>query len=158
MTRHNILFVCLGNICRSPMAEGVFRTIVTEAGLGDRFHIDSAGTGSWHLGDPPDRRAQRAAKARGIDISDQRARCIEQADFDRFDLILAMDQGNLGDLMHAAPEARTDRVRLFLEFAPELGRREVPDPYYGGTDGFEHVLDLVETAGRGLLEALQKPR
>lgn len=155
MPKTKILFVCLGNICRSPMAEGVFRHIAGEAGALERLEIDSAATGAWHTGDPPDARAQAAAKSRGIDISMQRARSIERDDFETFDLILAMDNMNHGDLKEMAPPGHDHKVRLFLSFAPALGVEEVPDPYYGGPEGFDHVLDLVDEAGRALLAAVE---
>jgi protein-tyrosine phosphatase len=141
-----ILFVCLGNICRSPTAEGVMRRLVEEEGLEDQIEIDSAGTGGWHVGAPPDQRATEAARRRGTTLSGA-ARRFDPADFDRFDLILAMDAENKRDLLALAPddEARA-KVRLFLS-----GGRDVPDPYYGGAGGFEEVLDLVEEAARELL-------
>jgi protein-tyrosine phosphatase len=146
-----VLFVCLGNICRSPTAEGVFRAIVDEAGLGDLVKIDSAGTSGWHIGDPPDERGQRAALTRGYDLSQQRARKVGPRDFETFDYIIGMDSRNVADLSAMAPAGTRDKVSLFLAFAPETGEREIPDPYYGGPDGFDQVLDLVEAASRGLL-------
>lgn len=154
MIEHRILFVCLGNICRSPMAEGVFRQVVGSHGAGDRFLIESAGMGSWHVGEPPDARAQEAARRRGIDISAQRARRVADDDFQRFGLILAMDDSNRNGLLRLAPEPHQAKVRLFLEFAPGADRQDVPDPYYGELDGFEQVLDLIETASDGLYRAL----
>ncbi len=154
MIEHRILFVCLGNICRSPMAEGVFRHVVGCRGAADRFLIDSAGMGSWHIGEPPDARAQAAARGRGVEISSQRARRVAADDFERFDTILAMDESNRNDLLNLAPELHQPKVRLLLEFAPDAGRLEVPDPYYGGADGFERVLDLIERASDGLYRAL----
>jgi protein-tyrosine phosphatase len=150
-----ILFVCLGNICRSPTAEGVMRKLVREAGLADRIELDSAGTGSWHVGAPPDARATSAAATRGIELGGC-ARKLSPGDFERFDLILAMDRSNLADVRAAAPDhdART-KVRLLREFDPESNGRvdlDVPDPYYGGAGGFDDVLDLVEAACRGLLD------
>ena len=153
--RHRILFVCLGNICRSPMAEGVFRKVAVDAGLLDHLVIDSAGTGNWHVGDPPDPRAQAATAVRGIDISGLRARQVSSQDFDNFDLLLAMDQSNHNDLTALGAGEAVDRVRLFLDYAPDLGLRDVPDPYYGGKDGFDDVLNLVELASEGLLRELQ---
>ena len=154
--RHRILFVCLGNICRSPMAEGVFRRTIAEAGLEEAFAIDSAGTGDWHIGHPPDERARAAAAARGIDISHLRARQVCPADFDRFDMLLAMDRDNRESLLVMAPsQSDARKVHLFLDFAPEAGASEVPDPYYGGRRGFETVLDLIEQASRGLLTHLE---
>jgi protein-tyrosine phosphatase len=148
-----ILFVCMGNICRSPTAEGVMRTLLREEGLDGGIEIDSAGTGGWHAGEPPDRRATTAAARRGISLEGA-ARQVTPDDFDRFDLILAMDRENLSHLLAIAPDARARRkVRLLREFdraaGPDL---DVPDPYYGGADGFDEVLDLVEAACRGLLE------
>ncbi len=146
-----ILFVCTGNICRSPTAEGLFRALVDEAGLADRIAADSAGTEGYHVGEPPDRRSQRAARARNVDIGNQRARRLRAEDFYDFDFILAMDRGHLSEISAAAPTDARARVHLFLEFAPDLGMRDVPDPYYGGSGGFEEVLDLVEAAAAGLL-------
>ena len=150
-----LLFVCMGNICRSPTAEGVMRHLVAEEGLQDRVEIDSAGTGGWHAGDPPDRRATEAARARGIELSGG-ARQITREDFERFDLLLCADRDNLRDVRRLAPDTGSaEKVRLLREFdpasasAPDL---DVPDPYYGGPDGFERVLDQVEAACRGLLE------
>ena len=154
MIEHRILFVCLGNICRSPMAEGVFRHLVAARGATERFHIDSAGTGAWHVGEPPDSRAQEVVGSRGIDISAQRARRIELDDFERFDMLLAMDRSNQTVLQRLAPEPHRDKTKLLLSFAPDCKRKDVPDPYFGGADGFEHVLDLIESASAGLFEAL----
>ena len=149
-----ILFVCSGNICRSPTAEGVFRALVERAGLADRFDIDSAGTHDEHEGQPPDRRAQRHAKRRGYDLSSIRARPIVADDFRRFDLLLAMDQYHLRVLKRMRPANGRNIVRLFLDYAGGVATREVPDPYYSGPDAFEQVLDLVEAGASGLLEAL----
>ncbi len=154
-SKTSILFVCMGNICRSPTAEGVFRHRVIEAGLGDRIVIDSAGTHAYHVGNPPDRRASAAAERRGIFLGDIRARRVSDEDFERFDYIIAMDLDNVEDLKDRAAPEHHAKVRLFMEFSS--GReREVPDPYYGGASGFERVLDLVEEASRGLLETLSK--
>ena len=149
MTR--VLFVCLGNICRSPTAEGVMRRLVREAGLEDEIEIDSAGTGGWHVGAPPDARATEAARRRGTELAGAARRFDPRRDFDRFDLILAMDAENRRDLLALAPdeEARA-KVRMFRS-----GDRDVPDPYYGGPDGFEDVLDRVEEAARELLAELR---
>ena len=152
MTR--VLFVCLGNICRSPTAEAVVREFARREAGGLALEFDSAGTHAYHAGYPPDKRAIDAALRRGIDMGDLRARVVEVADFERFDLVLAMDELVLGHLKGIAPRERAAKVRLFLEYAPELGRRDVPDPYYGGAVGFEEVLDLVEEGARGLLAAL----
>jgi protein-tyrosine phosphatase len=154
MVKHRILFVCLGNICRSPMAEGVFRRGAEERGVIDCFEIDSAGMGDWHIGQAPDTRAQSAARRRGTDISGQSARQVTCADFAKFDLVLAMDRSNYQDLMQLAPQKAKAKVRLFLDYAPHTDTMDVPDPFYGGTEGFDHALDLIEEASRGLLDEL----
>ena len=152
-----LLFVCMGNICRSPTAEGVMRRLLREQGLEDAVEVDSAGTGDWHVGNAPDRRATAAAHARGIALEGA-ARQVAQADFSEFDLILAADRRNLRDLEAVLPAGARAKLHLLREFdpgsagAPDL---DVPDPYYGGDDGFEHVLDLVEAACRGLLDDLR---
>jgi len=151
-----VLFVCLGNICRSPTAEGVFKGFVEKEGLEGDIIVDSAGTGSWHIGQPPDRRAQEAAHLRGVDLSGQRARQAKAADFHRFDYVIAMDSENYADLASICPPAEKHRLHMFLDFAPELGRKNVPDPYYGGDGGFEGVLDMIEAASRGLLADIRK--
>jgi len=151
-----VLFVCLGNICRSPMAEGVFRDLVERAGLVGEFEIDSAGTGNWHIGDPPDQRAVRAAAARGIDISGQRARQVRASDFEAFDHLIAMDGANFDTLARMAPGNRTGRISLALAHVPGKGRCDVPDPYYGGPEGFERALDLLDEAARGLLNQIAR--
>jgi protein-tyrosine phosphatase len=156
MAKHRILFVCLGNICRSPMAEGVFRRTAAEAGLLDLFEIDSAGMGDWHKGQAPDARAQKAALNRGVDISAQSARKIELEDFEDYELVLAMDGSNIEDLYDIAPHAARHKIRRFLDYAPHLGTQDVPDPYYGGEAGFDHALDLIEAAAQGLLTELTK--
>ena len=150
-----VLFVCMGNICRSPTAEGVFRHHASEAGLSDRVFIDSAGTHAYHVGEPPDRRAIAAAERRGVSLHDIRARRVSDADFERFDSIIAMDVDNVARLQEQGSPVHHSKVRLFLEFAAS-GEQDVPDPYYGGAAGFERVLDLVEDASRGLLETLFK--
>jgi protein-tyrosine phosphatase len=155
MTRR-VLFVCLGNICRSPTAEAVFRDLLAREGAGLDVEVASAGTHAYHAGEPPDVRAIDAALRRGIDMSSLRARMVEAADFARFDFVLAMDEQNYRRLQRIAPAQHRHRLRLFLEFAPQFGRRDVPDPYYGGPTGFEDVLDLVEEASRGLLAALRQ--
>ncbi len=152
----SVLFVCMGNICRSPMAEGVFRQQVEAAGLAERIHIDSAGTHAYHVGEPPDPRAQETAARRDIDLSTQRARRVTREDLALFDFILAMDRDNLSILHDIAEPEHRERIRLFMEFAPEMKVREVPDPYYGGQGGFDRVLDLVEAASAGLLETIRK--
>ena len=148
---YRILFVCMGNICRSPTAEGVFRTHVETHAPQLKLYIDSAGTHAYHVGEPPDRRARRAAERRGIDLEAIRSRRVDDADFERFDLILVMDSLNLETLRDRCPAELHDRIRLFLEFADEVDYVDVPDPYYGGVTGFERVLDLVEIASNGLL-------
>jgi protein-tyrosine phosphatase len=151
-----ILFVCMGNICRSPTAEGVMRRLVEDAGLSDRVEIESAGTGGWHAGEPPDRRATLAAARRGITLEGA-ARQIRASDFAEFDLVIALDRANLRELLAIAPdEEAAEKVRLLREFDPRAsGDLDVPDPYYGGDRGFETVLDMVEAACRGLLDELR---
>ncbi|KWE90950.1 phosphotyrosine protein phosphatase [Burkholderia ubonensis] len=156
MTRVAICFVCLGNICRSPTAEGVMRHQVEAAGLADRIDVDSAGTGDWHVGEPPDVRAQAVARTRGYDLSALRARQVSAADFERFDLLLAMDEANLAELRRRCPVQHRDKVRLLMEFAPGATASEVADPYFGGAQGFEQVLDQCEAACRGLLDTLRQ--
>lgn len=147
-----VLFVCTGNICRSPTAEGVFRALVESNGLSEHIMVDSAGTHAYHVGEPPDSRSTIAARKRGIELSGQRARKVKAADFDEFDLLLAMDRSHQQSLVQLCPKQHEDKVRLFLSFAPELGLRDVPDPYYGVGDGFERVLDMIEAGSRGLLD------
>lgn len=156
LPEHAVLFVCLGNICRSPTAEGVFRALAREAGLEARLRIDSAGTGSWHVGAPPDARAMAAASARGYDLSTIRARKVTVQDFHEFDLILAMDEDNLLNLQGIAPEGGRARLGLLLDYVPGSVTRAVPDPYYGGRNGFEQVLDLVTEACAGLVTELRR--
>ncbi len=151
-----ILFVCLGNICRSPTAEGVLRDLARQAVPALRVDIDSAGTAGYHIGAAPDPRSQGAALRRGIDISDLRARQVSRSDFTAFDLILAMDRDNLRDLEAKRPRNSTAKLGLFLEYAPQTGRLEIPDPYYGGDADFELVLDLCDAAAHGLIAALQQ--
>jgi protein-tyrosine phosphatase len=151
-----VLFVCTGNICRSPTAEGVFRALVAAAGLADRIATDSAGTHAYHVGEPPDLRSAATAARRGIVLDDLRARKVRGGDFDEFDLVLAMDRGHLQSLRQLCPKGREDRVRLFMDFAPALGIKDVPDPYYGGGDGFERVLDMIEAASQGILDHLRE--
>jgi protein-tyrosine phosphatase len=150
-----VLFVCMGNICRSPTAEGVFRKVVDEAGIGHRVDIESAGTIAYHAGEPPDRRSQSAAKKRGIHLGDIRARQVRDEDFEDFDHIFAMDRDNLETLQRRAPAAHREKLRLFLTLT-ELDTDEVPDPYYGEGDGFERVLDLIEAASRALLDEIRE--
>jgi len=151
-----VLFVCMGNICRSPTAEGVFRHIVNQSSLEKHIHIDSAGTHAYHIGNPPDSRAQAAADERNIDLSSQRARKVKTEDFDEFDYVIAMDDSNISDLEYICPSAQQEKLHLFLSFAKDIQSHEVPDPYYGGSRGFEDVLDLVEQASTGLLKAIQQ--
>jgi protein-tyrosine phosphatase len=150
-----ILFVCSGNICRSPTAEGVFRHAVVQAGLRDHVEIASAGTHDYHVGECPDRRAIAAARARGYDVSWLKARHFSERDFSTYDHLLAMDRGHLSILMRRSPPEHRHKIRLFMDHAPHLPHREVPDPYYGDDAGFELVLDLVEAASRGLLEHIR---
>ena len=138
MAKHSILFVCLGNICRSPLAEGLFRHVVDAAGQGDEFHVDSAGTGGWHIGDPPDRRAIAVAASHGVDIARLRGRKVSEADFARFDVIVAMDKANLATLEALAPAGARDRIHLFAMLAEGV-MADVPDPYYGDERDFEAV-------------------
>lgn len=151
-----ILFVCLGNICRSPTAEGVLRVLAAREAPDLALEIDSAGTAGYHVGEPPDPRTRQAAARRGYDLNALRARIVEPLDFERFDLILAMDRDNLRVLRRRAPATAHERLQLFLEFAPDSGIEDVPDPYYGGPNGFEEVLDLVEAAARGLIAHLRR--
>ena len=150
-----VLFVCMGNICRSPTAEGVFRHKVSKAGLEEQIHIDSAGTIAYHEGHPPDPRAQKAALKRGVDLSSQRARRVSGEDFEEFDLVIAMDSDNHYELQMICPPGYEDRLHMFLKFAQNTRETEVPDPYYGGSGGFETVLDMIEDAAEGLLQHLQ---
>jgi protein-tyrosine phosphatase len=152
----SVLFVCMGNICRSPSAEGVFRHLVQQAGLEDEIIIDSAGTHSYHVGGAPDPRSLQHALKRGYDLSTLRAWQIKPKDFSRFDYIYAMDRENLENMRRICPPELAEKVSLFLALAPELETDEVPDPYYGGTQGFEHVLDLIETASERLLEKIRR--
>ena len=150
----NVLFVCMGNICRSPTAEGVFTRMVEEAGLQDKIGIDSAGTHAYHVGEPPDPRAQKSALSRGFDISDLRARRAVAEDFVRFDYVLAMDYDNLENLQTICEPEHESKLKLFLEYSSHSDVKEVPDPYYGGPLGFERVLDLIEDASNGLLRSI----
>lgn len=156
MSQIKVLFVCMGNICRSPTAEGVFRHLIGQMGTQDRFHVDSAGTHAYHVGEQPDRRAQQTARQRGIDLSFIRARKVTQSDFAEFDHILAMDSDNYSILYDACPTEHKDKVKLFLEYAPDRPEQDVPDPYYGGQNGFDHVFDLVEDASRGFYHSVIK--
>lgn len=156
--RYKVLFVCLGNICRSPTAEGVLRHLAAQEAPRLVLEIDSAGTADYHIGAAPDPRSQRAALGRGIDISGLRARQVTKDDFARYDLILAMDRSNLSELEGIKPGNSHAALKLFLDYAPELNLREVPDPYYGDASAFEEVLDLTLAASRGLLLALEEGR
>lgn len=150
-----VLFVCMGNICRSPTAHGVFLGLIRQQGLEDRIEVDSAGTHAYHIGNSPDRRAQHSALKRGIDISGLRARRVEEMDFENFDYVLAMDQENYGLLAELCQPCHRPKLKMFLEFAPQFNERDVPDPYYGDANGFEHVLDMVEAASLGLLKDIR---
>lgn len=152
----HILFVCTGNICRSPTAHGVFLRLLADQHLSDRFMVDSAGTHAYHSGEPPDQRSQEAALRCGINISDLRARQINQDDFAYYHYILAMDRDNYHLLQRNAPPQYRNKIHLFLQFAPQLIIDEVPDPYYGGSQGFEQVLDIITIAAQGLLAELQR--
>ncbi len=152
----SILFVCMGTICRSPTAEGVCRKLASRAGLEDVLAIDSAGTHDYHVGAPPDRRAAAAAAGRGYDLSALRGRQVSRDDFATFDYVLAMDRDNLANLRRLCPPEHAHKLALFLDHGEASGQREVPDPYYGGAQGFEHVLDLIEDASRGLLCKLER--
>ena len=149
------LFVCMGNICRSPTAHAVFRHLVTEHGLSEVIEIDSAGTHAYHIGNPPDSRSMQTARKRGIDMSDLRARQVDLGDFYHYDYLIAMDDYNMSLLKEQAPRDMKHKLSLFLSFAPHLNEREVPDPYYGGADGFELVFDMVQAASEGLLEHIK---
>lgn len=156
MKKIKLLFVCMGNICRSPTAEGVFTALVTKRNLSDHFTIDSAGTHAYHVGEAPDLRAQKAARDRGVELKHLRARKVVFGDFEDFDHILVMDDDNFGIVHQACPDALKHKIKHFLDYAPNVGTREVPDPYYGGDYGFERVLDMIEEASEGLLQALQQ--
>jgi len=153
-----VLFVCLGNICRSPTADAVFACKVREQGLGSRLLVDSAGTGDWHVGEAPDARSQRHAARRGYDLSGLRARQVTAEDFRRFDFVLAMDRSNLEELGRMRPAGAAGELELFLRYGSGRHGLEVPDPYYGGEQGFERVLDLVEEAAEGLLAHIRRTR
>lgn len=156
MSKSSILFVCMGNICRSPTAEGVFRDKVRQAGLTNKVQIDSAGTHGYHVGNPPDGRAQEAANKRGYDLSDLRGRQVSAADFEKFDYILAMDKDNLALLRKQCPPHLQHKVRRLLSFSTRFPNLDVPDPYYGGRSGFDQVLDMVEDAADGLIKDIQQ--
>ena len=152
----SVLFVCMGNICRSPTAQGVFERLVADNDLAAVIQIDSAGTHAYHIGERPDERASAAALKRGVDLSSQQARRVSPDDFQVFDYVIAMDNSNFGDLAANCPSGHEAKLRLFMEFAADLEASEVPDPYYGGTTGFERVLDLIEQASAGLLAEIRQ--
>lgn len=158
MKKIKVLFVCMGNICRSPTAEGVFTKLIHDKKLDRHFSIDSAGTHAYHIGDTPDLRSQKIALERGVDISHLRGRKVILGDFEDFDFILAMDKKNYESLIKACPPHYKHKIQLFMSFASHLKTPEVPDPYYGGAQGFEQVLDLVEAASEGFLEYLHHSR
>lgn len=151
-----VLFVCMGNICRSPLAQGVLESRLREEQLLDDVLVDSAGTHAYHSGEAPDRRGIAAARERGIDISGQRARPVRDRDFQEFDLIIAMDEDNRSRLESICPQGHLDKLQMMLDFAPELREREVPDPYYGGEQGFEKVLDMLELCMEALVDVLHE--
>ncbi len=151
-----VLFVCMGNICRSPTAQGVFEHLVEQSGLNSHIEIDSAGTHAYHVGEPPDKRAQATALNRGVDLSSQRARRVQVGDFEYYDYVLAMDNDNLTNLIAICPAGMARKVELFLGYSTHFDNEEVPDPYYGASTGFERVLDMVESASEGLLAEIRR--
>jgi protein-tyrosine phosphatase len=152
----NVLFVCMGNICRSPTAQGVFERLVADNELATVIQVDSAGTHAYHIGEKPDERASAAALKRGIDLSNQKARRVSPDDFHVFDYVIAMDSSNFENLASYCPAEHESKLRLFMEFVPDIEVNEVPDPYYGGSTGFERVLDLIELAAAGLLADIRQ--
>ena len=150
-----VLFVCTGNICRSPTAEGIFKNLLSKRGLTHRIEADSAGTSSWHAGDPPDPRSTETALARGVDIRDQRARTLRPNDFKDFDLLLAMDTGHYTTMNRACPPELQSRIEILMKYAPVSGLSDVPDPYYGSGDGFGRVYEMIEIASKGLLDEIE---
>jgi len=153
----NVLFICMGNICRSPTAHGVFESLVATQGLEDKIFVDSAGTHSYHVGEMPDQRAMKAALFRRLDLSSQRARQVEASDFERFQYVIAMDEDNVNNLKRVSGGERVQKIQLFMNFANRWEEHEVPDPYYGsGEHGFERVLDMVEDAAEGLLAHIKR--
>ena len=156
MNQIKVLFVCMGNICRSPTAEGVFNKVIADLGTADRFLVDSAGTHAYHVGEGSDSRAQQTARSRGVNLSGIRARKVAPSDFEYFDHILAMDNDNYHMLIAASPDEHHHKIKLFLEYAPDRSENDVPDPYYGGQHGFSHVFDLVEDASRGFYHSVIK--
>ena len=155
MSKVSVLFVCLGNICRSPTAHGVFQGMVDSNACGAAISVDSAGTGDWHIGHSPDERTAEVAASKGYDLSELRARLVTSVDFDQFDYVIAMDKANLSDLKAMQPAGYSGYLGLFLDFSTQNSHSEVPDPYYGGEDGFELVFNLVEEASKGLLAHIQ---
>jgi low molecular weight protein-tyrosine phosphatase len=153
----SVLFVCTGNICRSPTAEAIFRKLAADAGMSETMLADSAGTHGYHVGEPPDPRAQDAAALRGYDLSGLRARTVEHSDFQRFDLIVAMDRGHFDMLLSMAQPSVAHKLKLMMSYASAFREKDVPDPYSGGPEDFERALDMLEDAARGLLESLSKP-
>lgn len=154
MSQIKVLFVCMGNICRSPTAEAVFNRVISDKGTADRFLVDSAGTHAYHVGEPSDHRAQQTAKNRGVDLSKIRSRKVSPADFEYFDHVLAMDTDNYNMLLAASPEHYHHKIALFLNYAPQHSEQDVPDPYYGGTNGFDRVFDLVTDASLGFYKSV----
>lgn len=151
-----VLFVCMGNICRSPTAHGIFLALVKREGLEHLIEVDSAGTHAYHIGNPPDHRSQASALKRGVDLSSLRARRVAEVDFEKYDYVLAMDDENYGYLDALCPNGHKEKLKLLMDFAAHLNQREVPDPYYGGANGFERVFDMVEAAAQGLLKDIRK--
>lgn len=149
-----VLFICMGNICRSPTAEGVFNKVIQDMGTTNHFVVDSAGTHAYHIGEPSDTRSQETARSRGIDLSKIRARKVMTSDFEHFDHILAMDTDNYNLLIDASPSEYHHKIKLFLDYAPERKEKDVPDPYFGGQNGFTHVFDLVEEASKGFYDSV----
>jgi len=152
---YRVLFVCMGNICRSPTAEGVLRQFIRQNNLGDKVEVDSAGTHGYHVGEAPDSRTQRAAAVRGYNLSQLRARKVARQDLDYFDLVLAMDKNNLDNLQRLASPEQQEKIKLFMDFSKNFDDNEVPDPYYGLGHGFDLVLDMVEDAAQGLIEEIK---
>ena len=151
-----VMFVCMGNICRSPVAEGVFRHVATEMGVFDYYEVASSGTGAWHVGQKPDRRMREAAKRHGVSLEDQRAQQFEFGDLSYYDVILAMDSDNLSNIKHLdRQDIYAEKIKLFRSYDPEPGDLQVPDPYFGGEQGFEHVYQIVERTVRKLIEELE---
>lgn len=152
----SVLFVCLGNICRSPTAHAVFRKMVKDEGLEKHIEIDSAGTGAWHVGNPPDKRATQVAESKGIQMRDLRARQVDFGDFYQYDYILAMDNSNYRNLFEMALPEHREKLHMFLSFTEAFTETEVPDPYYGGPEGFDYVFAMVDSASRGLLADIKQ--